>query len=48
MNGYLSQAKWGLSSARNYGVERASGEWIIFVDSDDYVERSLRDPGKRD
>lgn len=26
----------GLSSARNYGVEKAIGDWIIFVDSDDY------------
>lgn len=28
----------GLASARNYGVNKAKGEWIAFVDSDDYVE----------
>ncbi|WP_303029694.1 glycosyltransferase [uncultured Duncaniella sp.] len=27
----------GSSSARNYGIERASGEWITFCDADDYV-----------
>lgn len=26
----------GLSSARNYGIDKANGDWIIFVDSDDY------------
>lgn len=25
----------GLSSARNFGIEKSSGEWITFVDSDD-------------
>ena len=31
----------GLSDARNYGVERASGDYIIFIDSDDYVSPNL-------
>lgn len=37
----VNQKNEGLSMARNNGVKEANGEYLIFIDSDDYVEKNL-------
>lgn len=37
----FSKENEGLGLTRNYGIERANGEYIAFVDSDDYVSKDM-------
>lgn len=38
---YYYKENEGLSSARNYGIPYAHGEYIAFLDSDDYIEPTM-------
>lgn len=40
---YLRQENRGVSSARNYGIDNACGDYICFVDSDDEIEPIVYD-----
>lgn len=37
----IDQKNMGLSMARNNGVKKASGKYLLFIDSDDYVSKDL-------
>src|SRR5690606_9134706 len=38
---YYFQVNKGVSSARNLGAKYAKGDYLIFLDSDDYIEPDL-------
>lgn len=35
---YFAKENGGVSTARNYGIDKASGKYLLFVDSDDYLQ----------
>lgn len=37
---YFSKKNTGVADSRNFGIEKAKGEYITFVDSDDYVSNN--------
>ena len=38
---YYKKQNEGIAKTRNFGIEKATGEYILFVDSDDYIDNKL-------
>ena len=38
---YYYKENGGLSSARNYGIEKSKGNYLMFIDSDDYIDSDM-------
>lgn len=38
---YFSKENSGVADTRNFGIEKATGDYIVFVDSDDYIKNTM-------
>ncbi len=38
---YYSKENTGVADTRNFGIEKAKGDYIMFLDSDDYIDEAL-------
>ena len=38
---YIKKQNDGVANSRNLGIEKATGDYIIFVDADDYIDKNL-------
>ena len=38
---YYSKGNTGVADTRNFGIEKAKGDYIMFLDSDDYIDEAL-------
>ncbi len=38
---YFRKENGGVSDSRNYGIKKATGEWITFLDADDYLSGEI-------
>lgn len=38
---YIKKENGGISEARNVGIKEISGDYLIFIDSDDYIQKDL-------
>ena len=37
---YIKNKKSGIGKTRNLGIDKSKGEYLMFVDSDDYLDKS--------